>query len=158
MASGWTNKGLADILDGTIDLDTDTIKIMLVDDDFVFDKDLELIDNGADDSSDPSFHELSATNYTGGYGGAGRKTATITSQANDTDNRADAAIADLTWTALGGASNDTIGGALVVKEISADTSSRVIAFFDLTDTPTNGSDITLDFNSLAAGGNLRIAA
>lgn len=158
MASGFYNKGLYEIISGTIDLDTDTLKLMLVDTSYTFDADHEVVDNGASNATDPSHNEIVATNYTAGFGGAGRKTVTITGQENDTNNRADFALADVTWTALGGASNDTIGGAILIKENTNDTDSRLIAFFDLTDTPTNGSDITLDFNTLAAGGNLRFSA
>jgi hypothetical protein len=159
MASGFYNQGLLDIANGTIDLDTTTLKIMLVDNTYVYNPDHTVVDNGANDTSDPSYCEISATNYTGGYGGGGRKTATITGQVNNTSNRADFAIADLTWTALGGATNDTVGGAILVRETGgADTSARLVAFFDLTDTPTNGSDILLDFTALASGGNIRFAA
>src|SRR5689334_1371674 len=142
MASGFYNQGLLDVTDGTYDLDTTTFKLMLVDTGYTFDPDHTVIDNGANNATDPSFNEIVATNYTGGFGGGGRKTLTITSQVNNTSNRADFAIADVTWTSLGGGTNDTIGGAIMVKEVTNDGDSRLIAFFDLTDTPTNGSDIT----------------
>lgn len=158
MASGFYNQGLVDVTNGTIDLDTDTVKLMLVDTGYTFDPDHDVIDNGANNATDPSFNEIVATNYTGGFGGGGRKTLTITSGVNDTNNRADFAVADVTWTSLGGGTNDTIGGAILVKEGTNDTDSRLIVFFDLTDTPTNGSDVTLDFNSLASGGNIRFSA
>jgi hypothetical protein len=158
MASGFYNKGLLEVTDGTIVLGSTTLKLMLVDTGYTFDPDHDVIDNGANNSTDPSFNEIVATNYTGGFGGSGRKTLTITSQENDTNNRADYAIADVTWTALGGGTNDTIGGAIIIKEGTNDTDSRLIGYFDLTDTPTNGSDVTLDFNTLGAGGNIRFAA
>lgn len=158
MASGFYNQGLVDVTDGTIVLQTDTVKLMLVDTGYTFDPDHDVVDNGANDATDPSFNEIVATNYTVGFGGAGRKTLTVTRQVNDTNNRADFAVADVTWTALGGATNDTIGGAILIEERTNDADSRLIAFFDLTDTPTNGSDVTLDFNSLAAGGNIRFSA
>lgn len=158
MASGFYNTGLLEVSNGTIDLDTDTLKLMLVDTGYTFDPDHTVIDNGANNGTDPSFNEISATNYAGGFGGGGRKTVTITSQANNTNNRADYALADVTWSSLGGVSNDTIGGAILIKENTNDTDSRLICFFDITDTPTNGSDVTLDFNSLAAGGNIRFSA
>ena len=158
MASGFYNQGLLDVTNGAIDLDTDTLKLMLVDTSYTFDPDHDVVDNGGNDATDPSFNEIVATNYTVGFSGAGRKTVTITSGVNDTNNRADFAIADVTWTALGGGTNDTIGGAILIEERTNDTDSRLIAFFDLTDTPTNGSDVTLDFNSLASGGNIRFSA
>ena len=138
MASGFYNLALAEIGKALIDLDGDTLKVMIVDSTYVYDPDHTVVDNGGNNATDPSFCELVATNYAGGYGGAGRKVATITGQANNTDNRADFALADLVWTALGGAVNGTIGGLILIKEITADVSSRLIAFFDVTDLPTNG--------------------
>jgi hypothetical protein len=156
MASGFYNQALADILTGSIDMDSNTLKIMLVDASYTYDPDHQVVDNGANDATDPSFNEIVATNYTGGFAGAGRKTATLTVSKQDANNRAVITIGDLTWTALGGATNDTVGGAILIKEITNDTSSRVIAFFDLTDTPTNGGDFTLDFDG--TNGNLRFTA
>ncbi len=156
MASGFYNQALVDILTGSIDMDSNTLKIMLVDTGYTYDPDHQVIDNGANDATDPSHNEIVATNYTGGFGGAGRKTATLTVSKQDANNRAIITIGDLTWTSLGGATNDTVGGAILIKEITNDTSSRLIAFFDLTDTPTNGGDFTLDFDG--TNGNLRFTA
>lgn len=154
MASGLYTAGLHEIISGGINLGTDTFKIMLVDDTYTYNADHEFVDDGSAD--DPASHEVSATNYAGGFAGSGRKTATITSQANDTDNRVELAIADLTWSAIGGVSNDTIGGLVLYRHVTDDASSHLIAFFDITDTPTNGGDITFDFLALGAGGNIRV--
>jgi len=154
MASFWYNLGLKECLDGTIDIDTTTLKVMLVKSGYVPNQDDLVVDaGGANDAVD---HELTVGGYTPGWGGAGRKTPTITMQANNTDNRVDIAIADLTWTAL--SAGETIAGMILIKEGGAnDTTSRLIAYFDVTDTPTNGGDVTFDFNTLGAGGNLRIS-
>lgn len=153
MASGVYNKGVADILSGVIDADTTALKIMLVDTGYTYNPDHDVIDNGGNDATDPSFNELAATNYAGGFAGAGRKAATVTVTEDDANNRVVIEIADLTWTALGGGLNDTLGGAILIKEGTNDTDSRVIAYFELAATVTNGSDITLDFAS--SGGNIR---
>lgn len=153
MASGFYNAALYDIGRGSIDLDTDTLKIVLVTTSYTYDPDGVFIDEAG---TDVAATEISVTGYTGGFSGSGRKTATVTGQANNTNNEADFAIADLTWTAL--SSGATIGGAVLVKEITNDAASKLIAFFDLTDTPTNGGDITLDFLALGSRGNLRLAA
>lgn len=154
MASFWYNTGLKEVVDNTIDIDNDTLKVMLVTSSYVADQDDDVVDAGG--ANDPVDHEINVTGYTPGWGGAGRKTATVTLQANDTDNRVDIALADLTWTALGAGA--TIDGAILIKEGGAnDTTSRLIAYWDLTSTPTNGGDITLDFLALGSGGNLRIA-
>ncbi len=158
MASAWFTQGLKKILDGTIDLDTTTLVIILVDSGYTFNKDHDVIDNGANDATDPSFNEILATNYVPGFGAGGRKTASITMQVNDTSDRVDIAIGDLTWTALGGAVNDTPAAAILAFETGgADTATVPITYLDFTDTPSNGGNFTLDFATLGAGGNMQIA-
>jgi len=156
MASGWFGIGLLNVENGGIDLDTTTLKVMLVNDTYVFDEEQLAIDDGTVD--DALSHEIVATSYTGGWGGSGRKTATITLGQNAGSHRIDGAIADLTWSSIGGATNDTIGGAiLMLSGPTDDTDSVPICFFDVTDTPTNGGSITLDFTALGSGGNFRIS-
>jgi hypothetical protein len=157
MASGFYVTGLKEIFDGSVRPTLDTLKLMLVDTGYTFDADHDVVDNGANNGTDPSFNEIVATNYTGGFAGAGRKTTTTTLVANKTDNRLDWALNDLTWTALGGGTNDTIGFALLIEERTNDADSRLVACFDLTDTPTNGGDVTLDFTASGAGGNMRVS-
>lgn len=154
MASFLYNKGVAEMLDGTIDIDTDTIKMMLVDSTYSPDKSDEVVDDGT--SSDAASAEISVTGYTAGWGGAGRKTCAITLQENDTDDRVDIAIDDLTWNSLGAGA--TIVGAVLIKEGGAnDTTSRLLAYFDITNTATSGGNVTLDFTALGSGGNIRIS-
>lgn len=154
MASGWYQYGLSKVLDGTIDLDTSTLKVMLVTSSYTYDADHTAVDAGT--GTDMESTELNVTGYTRAWGGAGRKTATVTLQANNTNNRVDAAIADLTWTALG--TGQTIGGAVLIKEGAAnDTQSIPIAFFDLSDMATTGGNVTLAFTALGSGGDLRVA-
>lgn len=102
--------------------------------------------------------EIVATNYTGGYGGSGRKTATITGQNNTTDNRADFTCADLTYTALGGATNDTIGAVVLLYETGgSDATAFPVVFWDVTNLTCNGGDVVVDFPTLVAGGAMRIS-
>jgi hypothetical protein len=152
MASFVYNKAVADILTGTIDLDSNTLKVMLVNSTYTPSKDDDVVDAGG--ASDALDAEIVATNYAGGWGGAGRKTATVTITEQDANDRAVVKFSDLTWTALGGAANDTVVAAILIKEGGADdTTSRLICYWDITDTPTNGSDFTLDFD--ATDGNIR---
>lgn len=141
MASGLYVTGLDKILDGTIDPDTDTLKVMLVGTTYVYDPDHDFVD-------DISGDEITATNYTGGYAGASRKTATVAVTANPGSNCVDISIADLTWSSLGGAVNDTVGAAVLLFETGgSDATAIPIAYFDVADTPTNGSDFTLNFDA-----------
>ena len=157
MASHFYTTGLKECLDGTIDMGTDTFKLMLINDistGYVPDKDHLVVD--AAGANDPIDQELSVAGYTGGWGGAGRKTVTLSFAANLTDDRVDVAIDDQTWTSL--ATGQNIVAAILIKEgVANDTTSRLIAYFDVTDTPTNGGDVTLDFNTIGAGGNMRIS-
>lgn len=143
MASGFTNKALAETFKNNIDWENDTLKIMLVDSTYQFDPEKYAVDQDDDGVYDAHHHEISVTNYTGGYGGAGRKTATVAISEDDTNDQMDITLSDLTWTALGAGA--TIGMALLIKEITDDQSSLVLYAFDLTDMPTMGGDVTLDF-------------
>lgn len=90
-------------------------------------------------------NELSATNYA-------RKTTTRTDTADNTNDRANQAIsADIVWTALGGASNDTVRGVLFYKEGANDAARIPISYHDYgTPIPTNGGD-----HSIPAGDIIR---
>lgn len=150
MASGAFSRAIKEILDRTLDITTGC-KVMLVNSTYTYDPDNDFIAAGG--ASDPDDAEITATNYTRGFGGAGRKAATVTFVEQDANNRAVIRIADLTWTALGGATNDTVEGAILVKEGTSDADSKLIAYFDLPTTPTNGSDVVLDFDG--TDGNIR---
>ncbi len=164
MATFIYNQAAADILSGTLNLATRSglskLKIMLVNAGYTPNKDHTVVDNGGNDASDPSFNEIVATNYTSGYGGAGRLAVTATFGVDNGNDRAAAALSQPTWTTLGGATNDTIRGAILFDEGASDAASRLIAFFDLpgggSGILTNGSDFLLQFASLVAGGNLRL--
>lgn len=152
MASFWYNKAVTEVLTGTIDLDTNTLKVMLVNSTYTPNRDNDVVDAGG--GSDAADAEIVATGYTSGWGGAGRKTVTVTVTEQDANDRAVIIFGDLTWTALGGATNDTVVGAILIKEGGAnDTTSRLIAYWDLVDTATNGGDFTLTMD--ATDGNLR---
>lgn len=76
---------------GGLDLDTSTIKIRLVTSNYVFNAAHTLWDNGANDSTDPSYNEVSSGN---GYttGGVTLANPVVTNATIDYD--------DVTWTAL----------------------------------------------------------
>ena len=155
MASFIYNQAGHEINDNTLDIVSNTTKLMLVTTSYTANKDHTVIDNGANDATDPSFNELTVSGYTGGFAGAGRKTIDITGQVNNTDDRSDWEIhsATITWTTL--TAGETIGGAIIVKEITNDTASRLIAYLDLTDTATNGGDFSITRTDKESGGNIR---
>lgn len=139
MATFVYNAAARDIADGTIDLVADTIKVMLVTSSYSADRDDTSVTAAA-------AAEISVSGYTAGYGNAGRKT--LGSKAFATDNandRVEWSAANVTWTALGAGA--TIAAAVVIKEITNDAGSRPIAYLDVSDLPTNGSDVTLTFDA-----------
>lgn len=155
MASGSYQYGAMNVHNGAIDLDTTTLKAMLIGTGYTFQPDDQKVDIAAT-STDLLGNELTGVSgYTGGHGGAGRQTVTVTMQVNDTSNRLEIAFADITWTTLG--TGGTIGGVAIVKPGTADDTTAIpIYYFDVTDTPTNGGNITVDFATLAAGGNVQV--
>ena len=147
MASFVYNTSKKEIMDGTLNLNTDTLKVILVNSTYTANADDDVVDaGGANDAVDG---EITATNYTKGWGGAGRKTlANKTFETDKPNDRAELHADNITWTALGGASNDTIVAAVLIKEGGAnDTTSRLIAYIDLADTTTNGGDFTIQWNA-----------
>jgi len=139
------NRAKKEIMDGTIDLLTATVKVMLVANTYTADPDHDFVDMGG--ASDPLDAELSGTGYAGGWGGAGRKTlSTKAITEDDANNRAEFDAADLTWA---GINAGTIAAMILIIEGGAnDTTSKLIAYIDgglpLT---TNGGDVTIQWNA-----------
>lgn len=148
MAAGAYSNGVENIINGTIDVDTSTLKVMLVDDGYTYDPDHDFV-------NDISGQEITATSYTAGFAGAGRKTASITITEQTASNRVVVIIGDLTWSPLGGATNDVVQAGVLIREITNDAASIPIVFMDFTggNVTTNGSDFTLDMDG--TNGNLR---
>lgn len=149
MASITTNKLRELLLNHGIDLLADTIKVMLVDTTYTPDKDHDFVASITGGTS----KELSGTGYTAGFGGSGRKT--LASKTVTKDNGADVAYfdaADVTWTAINA---DTAGFVAVVKEITTDADSPLLALVDVSpDVATNGGDYTVTW---AADGLFKIS-
>lgn len=155
MASGAYVHGIRQALDGTYNITSATLKVMLVKSAYVFSQTHTVVDDGTLTSTCLHANEIVATNYTGGFGGAGRKAATIAISEDMTNTRVVLTFTSITWTALGGATNDTVAAAALIRESGADTTSVPIAYFQITATPTNGSDFTLTMATAGAGGNMR---
>lgn len=147
MISLWTNRGKRCMMDGTVDWDATTLKILVLDNTYTPNADHSTI-------ADIVSHEISVAGYTGGFNGAGRKSlASKTVTQDDANDRVDLDAADLTWTAL--ATGATIGGYAVVREATNDAGSDVIAILGLSaGVPTNGGDHTAQW---AANAMLRAA-
>ena len=128
------NPGLLKLLDGTIDFENDTIKLLLVDTNHSFTKSDEFV-------SDIVANE--ATNSSGS--GYERKTLANASIALDAGNdRVEFDADDISYTAIDAG---TIASAIIYKEVTNDSDSPLIADVDFTDLVTNGSDVDLQVNS-----------
>lgn len=131
MALNLTDKARQLILEGSLNLKTDTLKYILLDATYSFSKDHEY-------ASDVNAKELSGTGYTGGFGGSGRKeVGTRTSGHNGTSHKAYVDADDATWTAINAG---TIGSVGIIKEGTSDADSLFIGAQDITDVATNGGD------------------
>lgn len=137
MASGVYNSGKRDIADGTIDLVNDTIKVILVTSSYT--------PNADHDFADDLTNELSGTGYTGGFNGSGRKTLSSKSWSTDnTNDRAEFTATIPTWSGINAGSPKY---AILVKEITNDAATRLIAWLDLGTVVTNGGDLTITANA-----------
>lgn len=130
MASFVTNRGARDLsveTGGTqIDWSADTIRARLVASSFT-----------------PTKDDTSMTGYTaiGTDQTLGSKTFTE----DTTNDRIVYDAADPTWTAVAGGS--TVGWVVVFKFVTNDAGSTPICVIDVTDTATNGGDITVTFDA-----------
>ena len=75
---------------------------------------------------------------------------------DDTNDFAYLDATDQAFSAL--AAGQTVGGAILFRDAGgADSANPLIAFYDLTDTPTNGGDITVQWATPGNGGVLKLA-
>jgi hypothetical protein len=130
MASFMFNEGANGLLSGgTINWATDTIKARLVASSATVNKD--------DTTMTP--HTAIGTDQT---------LASKTKTKDVTNDRIVFDAADPVWTAVAGGS--TVGTVTIFKFVTNDAGSTPIASLDITDTATNGGDITIQFDALGA--------
>jgi hypothetical protein len=138
-----TDKARELLLAGTLNLKTDDIYFVLLNASGGASKDTEYL-------SEVVANEVSGTGYTGGYGGAGRKSIGATGDRTVTHSgsthKASLDVVDPTWT---GANFGTVGEVLTIKKGTSDADSLVISYDDITDVVTNGGDWTY---AIAAAG------
>lgn len=115
MASLIYNDFKESIMNGSIDLDSDTIKIALVTSSYTPDQD-------AHDFFDDVTNEVSATGYTAG----GATLASKTVSQDNTNNRGVFDAADPSWTT----STITARGAVIYKSTGTAATSRLICYID----------------------------
>lgn len=132
-----------------------TLQLMLVSTSYVADPDHNFLyaNSSSGAAGEPKGWEISV----GGY--ARQTLANLTLFEDDTNDFAGLDATDVTFAAL--APGQTIGGAVLYRYSTSggttgDSGQDLIAFYDLTDTPTNGGDITIQWASTSAGGVLKL--
>ena len=144
MASVVPTNALVLCMNGTLDLDTNTLAVMLLKSTYTPNPDHQHI-------SDIVAYECNATGYTGGYGGASRFTIAGTTVTEDTTlNRAVFSATDpAIWGSLGGVTNNTLQYIAVVRQSGGnDTVAHVIAILDFNTTfTTTGGSFQVQWNT-----------
>jgi len=135
MASAIYNSFKRDIANGSIDLDTDTIKVMLVTSTYVPNVDTH-------DKRDDITNEVVGTNYVAGGGTLAGKTVTV-------DNTNDRAIFDGDNQVWAAASITARGAVLYKSRGGAASADELICYIDFgSDITSTGADFTLSFNAV----------
>ena len=130
------------IADGSLNLLTDTIKVMLVGPSYVPNPDDDFVmASGAGDA------EINGQGYEAGWGKTGRKTLMnkiITE--DDANDRVVFDADDVLWTAINAG---TVQAAILIREgASSDSTSVLVAYIDQGGFPivTNGGDLTIQWS------------
>lgn len=134
MANTVYNSFKKDLLAANIDLDADTIKVMLVTSSYTPDPD------NHDYINDVNSYEVSGTGYTAG--GATLSNKSVTQDNTDDEGVFDAD--DVTW------SNSTITarGAVLYKDTGNTSTSPLICYFDFgSDQSSSNGDFTIQWNA-----------
>lgn len=142
MANGVYNKGKYVIANAGANLASADLRVLLVNSAYSFDADHNFV-------SDVSANEISV----GGYARSALDNKILTE--DDTNDFAYLDADDEVFTSL--ASGQTIGGAILYLFNAADSAAALIAFYDVTDTPTNGGNVTIQWAAPASGGVLKLA-
>lgn len=144
MANGVYNRGKYLIANAGADLATADLRVLLVKSTYTFDNNHNFVSEVVAGAL-----EISVA----GYARQALAGKTLTE-----DDALDFAYLDGTDTAFAGlAAGQTVGGAVLYKFNAADASAEVIAFYDVVDTLTNGGDITIQWDTPANGGVLKLA-
>jgi len=129
------------------------LQLMLVTTGYTSDDAHNLVDDGT--TNDPKSYEISV----GGY--ARQNLSSRALFEDDTNDFAGLDASDVTFTAL--AAGATIGSAVLYRYstsggTTSDTGQDLIARYEVTATPTNGGDITIQWASTSAGGVLKLGS
>ena len=133
MADAKYNFGKGELINGGIDLDTDTIKVALVTS--AYTPDIDLHDDFADITN-----EVVGTGYVAGGQALATKSVTV----DDTNDLAYFDADDVTWSS----STITARGAVLYKDTGTPATSTLIAYFDFgSDQSSSAGNFTIEWNA-----------
>jgi hypothetical protein len=145
MATLATNEGVESVIDRSIDWIADTFKAMLCTTQYVENRDDQFIDiGGANDAVDARV--------------PGSTDQTLTGKAIGKDTVGDFAFfkaGNVTFTAV--PAGATVAKVVVYKDTGVTTTSKILAVFDVTDTATNGGDVTIAWATDQNGGLIKFS-
>lgn len=146
------NYGKFLLANGSLNLLNDNLAVMLVNSAYEASATANtLID--ANTVSQLNTYELSVVGYSRQV--LGNKSVVETDDGDTSAGFAYLAASNSTFGNL--ASGQTVGGAVLIKDTGSNTTSALIAFYDIVDTPTNGGDITIQWANSVNGGVLKLA-
>jgi hypothetical protein len=144
MANGVYNRGKQLIAVAGVNLSSADLRVLLVKDTYVFDNNHNFVADVVAGSL-----EISVA----GYARVALTTKTVTE--DDTNDFAYLDADDTPFAAM--AAGQTVGGAVLYRHTGSDATAEVLAFYDVTDAPTNGGTMTVVWAAPASGGVLKLA-
>jgi hypothetical protein len=139
MANFVFTRGIFDIFAGDTPLDSADFRLLLLDTDYVQDKNDNVLD-------DLDADEITVSGY------ARQTMANETLTEDDTNDRAYLDADDVTYTAL--VAGQTIGWAILYRHTGSDATAPTVAAYDVNDTPTNGGNVVIQWTAPGSGGVL----
>lgn len=128
------NQAKLAFMDGALDPENDTLKVALLTSSYTPNIDTDQFWSGI------SANEESGTGYTAG----GETVANVATALDTTNDRAEMDGDDVTWTGL---DVGTPGYAVLYQDTGNAATSRLICYWELGSTASNGGDYTLSFNA-----------
>lgn len=142
MADFVFTRGCFEVFNGTFVPGTADARALLLDTDYTQDKNDNVLDDLDSD-------EISVSGY------SRQALANETLTEDDTNDRAYMDADDVTYSSL--AAGQTVGWAILYRHTGSDATAPVIAAYDLTNTPTNGGNIVVQWTAPGSGGVLYAA-
>lgn len=141
MAQTVFNVAKARIANGSLDLDTSGLSMLL-------------LKTTAAGAYNPDLDTVSALLAVGGVAECDftnyvrKSLGTVTVTEDDTNDRANVDAANITWTAAGGATNNTPVAAVIYQDGASDAARYLVGYYDTNfgSTATNGGDFTINIS------------